>query len=194
VIGSTIKLILFAALCSMLACAHAPMPPSCADFGTAQYCLQPMSATDSFSATQMVTRTCGEDVAQLVLQIEAGADGLRMAGVTPFGRRLFLISFDNNDVTVSSDIPLDRPLSAAHMLAGWQLAYLPWERTVNGFSAANMDLQEQNKLRKLSVDGKLVFQATCDGNRPRCQRAVVSYPALGCTLTAETLDEANSER
>jgi hypothetical protein len=179
------------ATCALLllvvaACAHSPTDNQCTSFGSVDYCLQPPAAR--LQLTQLVERVDAKGVEQLVVYVEVDESAIRMAGLTPFGRRLWQIRADA--AGVSSDIPKGAVLSAPGIVAGLQLAFWPLAEARAGLrGAARLVQSADGRLRQLiNAEGAVVFSAICDGERPLCERAELHYETLGQRLRIETAE------
>jgi hypothetical protein len=138
----------------------------------------------------MVTFSSSATTERFILQVESDQFGLRMAGLTPFGHRLFVVSDDaQQHVEVQSESPLDGVIDAPHMLAGFQLATWPRARLLSGLRGTAVELTESGDgTRTLTAAGVVRFSATCQGKRPQCRHAVIRYEAMDRTLTIDTSD------
>jgi hypothetical protein len=165
-------------------CASAPTANRCVPFAAVHYCLQP--AAISWTATQSVELMHAKGAERLIVQLEVNRGHIKMAGVTPFGRRVLWIEFIHP--AVSSDMPGDAVLGAAHVLAGLQLAFWPIDRVRTGVQGKSARLVESaDGTRRLTDGDALLFSASCDGERPHCRRAHLRYESLGHSLSIETL-------
>jgi hypothetical protein len=170
--------------CILAGCAHAPPVTSCVSFGGAGYCLQPPAT--KFFMTQSVELTHPQGVERLIVQVEVNDDGIKLAGVTPFGRRVLWAQF--GAAGLLTDMPSDAALSAAHILVGLQLAFWPLERAQHGLCGTSARLMETADGTRRLLDGDTVmFNASCDGVRPQCRRAHLHYPTLAHSLSIETI-------
>lgn len=170
----------------LAACAHVPTENKCVSFGSVEYCLQPLASR--LQLTQLVDRADAKSAEQLIVYVEVDEDVIQMAGLTPFGRRLWQIRVDA--VGVSSDIPADAALSAPRIVAGLQLAFWPLAQVRAGLREPARLVETANgHMRQLiSAEGSVVFTAICDGERPLCERAELHYEALGQRLHIETVE------
>lgn len=174
-------------LLALAGCAHVPVEKECASFGTVDYCLQPPASR--LQLTQLVERVGAKGGEQVIVYVDVEENAIRMAGLTPFGQRLWQIRADA--AGVSSDIPASAALSAPRIVAGLQLAFWPLERARAGLrgTAARLTESADGRMRHLmSAEGTVVFTATCDGERPLCQHAELNYETLGQRLRIETVE------
>lgn len=173
------------------ACAHAPRSDTCAELGAIGYCAQPTAGMAPFSTTRLVHLTHAQGRERLIVQLEVDEEGLRMAGLTPFGVRVLWISLDRDG---RLDIESKAPMDARQILAGIQIADWPADRVRAGLRGATARLVESTSeagATRQVLDGeRVVFSARCEGARPLCRRAQLRYETLGVTLDIETLDPA----
>lgn len=171
----------------LAACVHVPAENKCASFGSADYCLQPPASR--LLLTQSVERADANGVEWLIVYIEVDETGIQMVGLTPFGRRLWKIRADA--AGVSSDIPAGAALSAPRIVAGLQLAFWPLAQAragLHGEAVRLIETADGRTRRLVAGDGTVVFTATCEGERPLCQRAELNYGVLGQRLRIETVE------
>jgi hypothetical protein len=173
-------------------CAHLEVDRECARFGASRYCLQPPA--ERFTVTQSVEVAHRGGVERLAVYVEVGASDMTVVGVTPFGRRLFLLRHGASGLDASSRISPQAGLRAEQLLAGLQLAFWPLPSARAGVRGAAARLEESvdGGTRRLWAGETEVFTATCEGRRPVCARARLSYPTLGQTLSIETVEGAPS--
>jgi hypothetical protein len=171
------------------ACAHDSGRSSCVEFGKGAYCLQAGAQEAAYSLTQVAT--LGPMSPRVILQIESGSAGMRVAGLSSFGRRLFLIGTDaSGHFTVDSDVALDRIMTPQRLLAAIQLATWPRARILPGLRGETTSLQESaDGTRTLTVDGTTVFSASCEGARPACRRSVIRDVTDDKTVTVEAAED-----
>ena len=186
------RMALAALLLTALGCAHVEGERDCARFGASRYCLQP-SAT-RFTVTQSVEAMYRGGGQRLVVYVEVGENDLSVVGVTPFGRRMFLLRYGPSGLDASSQMSGDVGLSAEQLLAGLQLAFWPLASARAGVRGVATRLEElpESGTRRLWQGGTEIFTASCEGRRPVCRRARLSYPTLGQTLSIETVEGAPS--
>jgi hypothetical protein len=166
-------------------CVHAPSDGRCASLGSVDYCLQPPLA--NLSATQLVERARPDGVERLVVYLEMSDGDIRMAGVTPFGRRVWQIRYDASGAL--SDIPPGAALSAPRILAGLQLSSWPLALARAGVrGTARLVETPDGSVRRLLDGDTVVFSATCEGERPLCRRSELWYGTLGERLVVEVVE------
>ena len=175
-------------------CAQLARDESCVNFGAADYCLQPSTGVPPYAATRSVTLRHPRGVEKLIVSLEVDAAGVRMAGLTPFGRRLFSIRLDNGQApVVASDVPVDARL----VLAGLQFADWPLERVQQAARGAEARIAQQDREaqspRSFRDGEQTLMTATCEGGaRPICRRVRLRYPTLDMELLIESLDASAS--
>jgi len=178
-------------LASTLGCAHVETERGCARFGAARYCLQP--PVTAFNVTQSVEAIHRGGAQRLAVYVDVGVREMTVVGLTPFGRRLFFLRFGESGLDASSQISSAVGLSAEELLGGLQLAFWPLSSARGGVRGAAARLEElSDGTRQLQVGDDTVFTATCEGTRPKCRRARISYPTLGQTLSIETVEGRSS--
>ncbi len=173
----------------LVGCTHVAQDRSCVSFGSADYCLQPSVGVTAYNATRSVTLRHSRGVEKLIVSLEVDAIGVRMAGLTPFGRRLFSIRLDNGQAPeTASDVPVDARL----ILAGLQFADWPLERVqlaARGVEARIAQQDNPARSRSFKNGEQSLMTATCEGGtRPTCRRVLLRYPTLDMELTIESLD------
>lgn len=183
------RTIAVASILAMSACAHVPERHACARFDAARYCMQP--AALRFVATQSVEVTHPGGSERLLVHVESDVNTIKIVGLTPFGRRVLWVEYGPGGIAPNSHVPAG--MNAAHVLAGLQLAFWPLEQVRGGArDAAHVEQSADGATRRLFVGDQIVFTATCEGERPLCRRAQLSYPTLGQTLAIETLEGESS--
>ncbi|OGI61711.1 MAG: hypothetical protein A2W18_06240 [Candidatus Muproteobacteria bacterium RBG_16_60_9] len=189
---SSVRFALGILIVAALGCAHVETERDCAKFGASRFCLQP-SAT-RFTVTQSVVVMYRGGGQRLVVYVEVGENDLSVVGVTPFGRRMFLLRYGPSGLDASSQMSGDVGLSAEQLLAGLQLAFWPLASARAGVRgvATRLDESPDGVTRRLWQGGTEIFTASCEGRRPVCRRARLSYPTLGQTLSIETVEGAPS--
>jgi hypothetical protein len=170
----------------LAACVHVPAENQCVSFGSVDYCLQPSASR--LQLTQLVDLPDAKGGEQVIVYVDVDENAIRMAGLTPFGRRLWQIRADA--AGVSSDIPADAALSAPRIVAGLQLGFWPLAQVRPGLreSARLVETANGHVRQLMSAEGTVVFTAICDGERPLCQRAELHYEALGQRLRIQTVE------
>lgn len=183
-----LSILIGALICAALGCAHVDPERGCARFGAGRYCLQPPTAP--FNVTQSVDVMYRGGSERLAVYVEVSASEMTVAGVTPFGRRLFLLRYGASGLDASSQVSSDVGLSAEQLLAGLQLAFWPLTTARAGVRGAATRLEESpdGVTRRLWAGETEVFAASCEGRRPVCRRAQLTYPTLGQTLLIETVE------
>lgn len=180
-----------ALLLTVPGCAHVAPENKCVSLGSVEYCLQPPASR--LQLTQVIERAVANDEQRVIVYVDVDEKAIRMAALTPFGRRLWQIRADSDGI--SSDIPANASLSAARIVAGLQLAFWPLERARAGLrgSAAQLIESADGRVRQLmDGEGTVVFGAICDGERPLCRRAELRYETLGQHLRIETVEGKTS--
>lgn len=177
-------------LLALAGCAHLGGDERCTDFGDVEYCLQSTQGVVPFATMRSVVMVRGQESSQLIMNLEIDeASGMRMAGLTPFGRRVLWIQLDRERrLSVESDIPVD----ATQILTGVQFADWPIDRVRAGLRGERARVVETKTdtgtMRQLKDGERVVLSATCEGERPLCRRALLRYETFGYALEIETLD------
>jgi hypothetical protein len=179
-----ILLLLLALVNALAACS--PGDPRCARLpGGGAYCLQPTAAVPPFDVQQKLEIVFSGRRETMIVELEVDADGMRFAGLTPFGHKLVQASFDNREV--SAQVQPDKRLDPALLLAMLQLALWPAERVRAGLSDA-LALEERAGQRRILDNGNLVMEVDYTGDRLASGDMRIVFPAAEIEITVTTLD------
>jgi len=169
----------------LAASACTPDDERCAQLpGGARYCLQPTSLLAPFEVQQKLEITYGGQRETLIVELEVDANGMRFAGLTPFGQKLVQASYDNRTVTASR-LP-DKRLPPALVLAMLQMAWWPAANVRAGLGDAAV-LDEGGGQRTISADGKLLVEVGYTGGPP-ARDMHIAFPPAGIEIDITTLD------
>ena len=130
-VGSTLLTALVVAMAAVLL-ASCAANDRCAQLpGSGRYCLV-STAGPTFRAEQLVTIRFQGKTSNLIARINSDEQGLRFAGLTPFGQTLIQLSWDHDQLRAELPTGFDGRLGAALFPALLQLATWPVERAREG--------------------------------------------------------------
>jgi len=176
--------ILIIALLALSACATDQREPHCAVLiGGGEYCLQPTTAISPFELTQKVDASLRGRRETLIVELEADADGIRFAGLTPFGHKLLQIGYDNRAATATL-LP-DSRLSPSLLIALLQLALWPADAVRTGLQTP-LTLEESAGQRRIIFRDEATLTIDYQGDSPH-RRMHLTLPAAGIELDIENL-------
>jgi len=177
-------LVLLALLGAVAACSSGD--PRCARLpGGASYCLQASSAVAPFEVQQKIEFTFNGRCETMIVELEVDADGMRFAGLTPFGHKLVQASFDNRQV--SAEVLPDKRLDPALLLALLQLALWPADSVRAGLGAT-VAVEESTGQRRVLDNGNLVMEVDYTGDRLTNGNMRIAFPAAQIEFAVTTLD------
>jgi hypothetical protein len=179
---------LFFALLALLALlsACAGGDPRCAELpGGGRYCLQATSALPAFDVQQKVDAAFAARRETMIVELEVDPQGLRFAGLTPFGQKMIQAAYDNS--TVSAQLWPDSRLDPVLLLALLQLAWWPPESVRKGLDAS-LTLELQPGLRRLMHDGQRVLEVGYTGDHFPPSAMHIVLPAVALELDITTLE------
>ncbi len=161
--------------------------------GGPRYCLQTTDSIAPFDAQQKVDVTFDGRRETMIAQLEADADGIRIAGMTPFGQKLLQVSFDNRDV--STETFPGKGLDPVLLLALVQVATWPAEQVRAGLDGADVIdefMDNAPAQRRLVKDGKDIVVIRYTRGRPPAGDMRIELPAAGVEFSISNLDIAAS--
>ncbi|MBS1228778.1 MAG: hypothetical protein H6R17_2055 [Proteobacteria bacterium] len=176
--------LLIVALLALSACATDQREPHCAALiGGGEYCLQPTTAIAPFELTQKVDVRFRQRRETLIVEVEADADGIRFAGLTPFGHKLLQVGYDNRQATATL-LP-DSRLRPSLVIALLQLARWPSDAVRAGLQAP-LTLEERADQRHIIYHDEATLTIDYLGDSPY-RRMHLSLPAADIELDIENL-------
>lgn len=160
--------------------------------GGIRYCLQTTAAIEPFDVQQKVDIAFNGRQETMIALLEADAEGVRLAGMTPFGQKLLQIAFDNRDV--SAETPPGQGANAALLLAVVQLAMWPAERVRAGLvDSGSIDLIDEPGLRRIVKDGSDVVLIKYTRGRPPLGDLLIQMPNAKAEFAITNLDMAATQ-
>ena len=170
--------LLFIAACS-------EQDPRCARLSHgSQYCLQPTTALAAFDAQQIVKVSFAERKETLIIELESGADGLRLVGLTPFGQKLLQMHYDNSNINVTTAPGANfDPVLLVSLL---QLTLWPADSVRQGLNA-DMSLEESGNSRRILYRNETILTATRIGTKPPYDRIILSIPSVKLEIDIKSL-------
>lgn len=163
--------------------------------GGPRYCLQTTDSIAPFDAQQKVDVTFDGRRETMIAQLEADADGIRFAGMTPFGQKLLQVSFDNREVSAKT-FP-GKGLDPVLLLALVQIATWPAEQVRAGLDGAEVvdegidnASNEKAAQRRLVADGKDIVVIRYTRGRPPAGDMRIELPTAGVEFSITNLDIA----
>ena len=176
---------MLATLLAMAACAGPD--PRCAGLpGGGRYCLQPTTAVAPFETQQKVEAAFGERRETMIVEIEADANGMRLAVLTPFGHKLVEMRYDNREATAAATP--DPRLDPALTMALLQLALWPADAVRAGLGAG-MTIEEGGRQRRILLAGEILMIVNYTGDAAPYRRLQLALPAARLELDVETLSD-----
>jgi hypothetical protein len=165
--------------------------PRCADLpGGGRYCLQATSALPPFDVQQKVDAVFGTRRETMIVELEVDPQGMRFAGLTPFGQKMIQATYDNS--TVAVHLWPDSRLDPVLMLALLQLAWWPPESVRNGLDAS-LAFEQQPGLRRFLRDGNLVLEVGYTGEHFPPSAMHILVPAATLELDITTLESPTAK-
>ena len=160
--------------------------PRCAELpGGGRYCLQTTSVLSSFDVQQKVDAKFGTRHETMIVELDVDPQGMRFAGLTPFGQKMIQASYDNRDVAVQ--LWPDSRLDPVLLLALLQLAWWPPESVRNGLDPS-LVFDQQPGLRRLLLNGKLVLEVGYTDDQFLLGNMHIVLPAATLELDIKTLE------
>jgi hypothetical protein len=179
------RLVLHALLAAAVS-ACSPGNPRCARIpGGGTYCLQASAAVPPFEVQQKIEFTFNGRRETMIVELEVDADGMRFAGLTPFGQKLVQASFDNREVRAA--VLPDKRLDPALLLALLQLALWPADSVRAGLGTAVV-VEESTGQRRVLDNGNLVMEVDYTGDRLSNSGMRIVFPAVQLEFAVTTLD------
>ncbi len=155
--------------------------------GGPMYCLQDTNSVPPFNALQDIRIRRGDLDERMIAQLEVDATGMRLAGLTPMGQRVFDVVFDNKHATANSIA--DNRLDFRVLLALVQLAVWPRDR-VEAALPSGFRLEEIGHERRLLHEDRAIAAIARSGEPPAYTTLDISISAAGLNVMIETIDEA----
>ena len=174
--------ILIIALLALTGCGD-EQPHCAALIGGGEYCLQPTTALAPFELMQKVDVRFRRRRETLIVEVEADADGLRFAGLTPFGHKLLQVGYDNRQATATL-LP-DSRLRPSLLIALLQLAQWPADAVRAGLQAP-LTLEERADQRRIIFRDEATLTIDYLGEAPH-RRMHLTIPAADLELDIENL-------
>ena len=174
-------------LLSLLAVAACSgVDPGCARLpGGGSYCLQPTTLIAPFEVQQRVDMTFNGQRETMIVELEVDAEGMRFAGLTPFGHKLVQAHYDNLQVT--ADVLPDKRLDPVLLFAFLQIALWPADSVRGGLDGA-LRLGESVSKRQVFKDDRLIVDVSYTGIRPPYGNMRIDFPLAGMEIEVTTLD------
>ncbi|MEI7614072.1 MAG: DUF3261 domain-containing protein [Betaproteobacteria bacterium] len=178
------RALLLLALLAVAACGDSD--PGCARLpGGGRYCLQPTTLSEPFEVQQRVDISFNGQRETMIVELEVDADGMRFAGLTPFGHKLVQAHYDNLQVT--ADVVPDKRLDPVLLFAFLQIALWPADSVRGGLDGA-LRLDDGVSNRQVFKDGRLVVDVSYTGMRPPYGNMRIDFPLAGMEIEVTTLD------
>jgi len=160
--------------------------------GGIRYCLQTTTSIEPFDVQQRVDIVFNGHQETMIALLETDAEGIRLAGMTPFGQKLMQIGFDNR--TVSAETLPGQSANAALLLAVVQLAMWPADRARAGLvDAGRIDLIDEPGLRRIVKDGSDVVLIKYTRGRPPLGDMLIQLPNAKAEFAISNLDMAATQ-
>lgn len=175
------------------ACSLLPPAADCAGLpGGGHYCLQAATALNAFSAVQIASLQVGQGVPQrMVISLEADGKSLRVAGLTPFGQKLFTLDYAEKDVHYETVSGLEGHFDPLLFVALLQWVMWPEKSVANGLSAS-LRVQEQAGHRRIYRGETLLIDIERRGELAPYEHVHVTIPARQIELEIDTLEPAET--
>lgn len=162
--------------------------PDCVRLSAAgRYCLA-TGPWPEFAVEQHTVVTFQGNSTQMIARLEAGAVGLRFAGVTPLGQTLVKVSWENGKLR--SEFPAGTPgrIDGGLFPALLQIALWPGPEVRRGLSAGLALIEEDH--RRVVRDGDLdLLIVSWEGNTLPYARLRFEAPDAAMVIDAKTLLE-----
>jgi len=149
-----------------------------------RFCLQPTTALAAFDAQQIVEASFNGRKETLIIEMESGAEGLRLAGLTPFGHKILQIHYDNNTTiaTTSPNVNIDPVL----MISLLQLTLWPADAVRKGLDV-EMILEESGNSRRILYRNETILTATRTGTKPPYDQIRLIIPSVKLEIDIRSL-------
>lgn len=125
----------------------------------------------------------------LVTRIEAGPDGLHMAGLTPLGQTVYELAWADQRLSASMPPAMAERLNGMVFPALLQIATWPAEQVRQGLSP-DLELRVSANQRVISKGLQDILIISWEGTTLLYPRLHISAPTAGLRIDARTLDEA----
>lgn len=158
---------------ALAACAHPPLKQggACASLPNGgEYCLQSSTGVPPVAHQQVADFQMGDQRHRLIVQWEADAHGMRVAGLTPLGQSLFQTQFDNQ--RVHNEVLLDSRMRPELLLALLQIAHWPIASVQAGLPSS-MTVEEEGARRRIRSGVRTVLTVEREGEASSTQRLKV---------------------
>ena len=142
-----------------------------------------------FELTQSVQATYGEDVYDLLFQVEKHSDYLVMAAMTPNGQPLLQAVYRNNEVNGSVSPLIGQNLSLAYLVSDFLIAFGDSAQLTQALNQVAVIMQQSDDSRVLSHRGSPVIRIQYFKDNQKGWPEKVDYhnQALGYRLVINTL-------
>lgn len=180
----------FALVLAVSSCSSSPSG-ACANLPDGGfYCLQSAATVPAFVLQQKADFNFGGQRQTLILSIESGADGIRLAGLTPFGHKVLELNYDNRIASVSAQ--QDRRLSPELLIALLQITLWPADVVRNGLDPTP-GLEDNKDIRQLLREGKPVMTIEHGRKNYNDYRIRMIISTIPLELTLEQLPDIAEE-
>ena len=160
--------------------------PRCTNLpGGGSYCMQETSVLPPFDVQQKVEAVFNGRHETMIVELEVDKDGMRFAGLTPFGQKVIQVSYDNREV-IAQVLP-DARLEPTLLLALLQLALWPVDSVRAGLDEA-LVLDERDGQRHILMNGNVVMEVSYTGDRAAYGDMHIVFPSAKLELDVKTLD------
>ena len=142
-----------------------------------------------FKLTQSVQATYGNDVYDLLFQVEKQTDQLVMAAMTPTGQSLLQAVYKDNEVNGSVSPLIGKNLSLAYLVSDFLIAFGDSTQLASALDQAAVRVQQSESSRVLSYKGNPTIRIRYFRNAQTSWPEKVDYynQALGYRLVITTL-------
>lgn len=148
--------------------------------------LEPGSLNRPTPIRQLVTVERGDGSQTLQTVLTRGSSGLTLVGLSSVGQRVFTMSWDGSEATLSSRVAELSRLDPLWMLTDIQLAYWPLAALQTALPEG-FKLEEIGTLRVLWQDGELLWMRASESTSPWQSEVMVFNASLGYRLRIRPL-------
>ena len=176
---------LFLLLLSTLTACVGPDPRCVSLPGGGNYCLQPTSAVTPFAVQQKVVAVFNGRQETMIVELEVDEEGMRFAGLTPFGQKIAQAGYDNQQV--NSGLWPDKRLPPVLLLVLLQLAIWPADSVRAGLGGSAV-LEDGEEQRRVLDDGTVLAEVGYTNGQPPYGNMRIGFPAWQVKFEVTTLD------
>ena len=143
-----------------------------------------------FSIQQLLTASYGHETQSLMTLLDVDEGGIRLAGVSILGVRLFKLVYDGTGVHVQELAMLGNMPAPSQILLDIMLAYWPVQAWENALPEGWYLLDQGNSRHLYDEHGKAVYQISYDVNSDSSERRTpvrIEQFVLGYSIQIQTI-------